>query len=364
MRLVSIDKIEKGMIVGKKVYNNVGSILLYEDIVLTGDYIERLKNMNIPSLYIKDDISKGIEVDEIIDNELKIGTIITLEKEFEFLKNKDKKGKKLLPQKSYNKIKNVVEDILEQLLFSDSTLMNMTKLMSTDIYTYEHSVNVSILSMMIATELNFPKKKVIDIGLGAMLHDIGKMAIDEEVLFKAGRLSDEEFEHIKEHPVLGYEMVKDDRFISPIAKSIILLHHEKLDGSGYPRHLKGKDFNKLDHVKIVTAVDILDALINDRVYKKKMPVYEAVELVSSNVPMKIDSKIFDILKKKIEPYPTGSGVILTDGRIGLVEKNNYDNPTRPCIRIIYDEKGNELEEKKVINMMENLTVFIDDFYDL
>ncbi|MGM0380217.1 MAG: HD-GYP domain-containing protein, partial [Bacillota bacterium] len=355
MRIVYVDDLETGMEIAKSIYNKRGSILLRKGTVLTNKYIDKLKKINIVTIYIKDKLSEGIEIQNVIDDNTKIKAICNLKDQFSFLDN-DKDSNKNLPKKNYKAVKENIKEILNNLKKSEHALMNLTELMSSDLYTYEHSINVTVLSLLIGTELGYDEDKLLKVGIGAMLHDIGKLKIDKKIIHKPGKLTDKEYEIVKKHAVYGYKLLKEDRFISPFVKSIVLLHHEKLDGSGYPKGLTKKEFENLEFVMIVAASDILDALINNRSYKDKMPIYKGVELLSSMVPEKIDPKIFSILKKKIAPFPEGTGVLLSNNKKGIVEKNNSDKPTRPIVRILNDQ--NEVIGK--VDLMKDLTLFIED----
>jgi len=232
--------------------------------------------------------------------------------------------------------------------------------MEKDFYTYEHSLNVAVLSILIALRIGYEEEKVINVGIGAILHDIGKILITDKILNKPGKLTEEEFEIIKEHSIYGYEFVKENNNLSQLSKDIILYHHERVDGSGYPMGVKTDTLENGKYINIVSFVDIFDAMTNDRAYKKKMPLYMALEFVSSQVPDVLDNEVLETMISHITPFPPGTYVQLTTGEKGFVISNNFENPTRPIIKVIYDSAGIRTFEDTYINLMKNLTTFVQD----
>lgn len=362
MRIVCTEDLKVGMKLAKPVYNSNGSLLLQDGVELKSRYILQLEKQHIPTVYIEDSISEGIEIVNVIDDKVKIEAINKMKSQFDILlpENENMNRKTLIPSNNYNELKHLMENILGIVEENSDNLMVLSEIMSTDIYTYEHSINVAVLSVLIGLELKYDRKKLIDLGLGALLHDIGKLKIDKSILHKPSRLTKEEYDQMKLHAEYGYEMVKDTAVASALVKSIILLHHEKLDGSGYPKGLKKDELENKEYVKIVTITDILDALINDRVYKERMPIYKAVELISCNVPEQLDKKLFHMMKNKIAPFPPGTAVLLSTGEKALVVKTNYSRPTRPVVKVIFDNNGLKYNKFKTIDLMNELTMFIID----
>lgn len=363
MRIISVDNAKENMILGKPVYGLNGEILLNEEVVLNIEYLKRLKEKNIPCIYIKDEISKDIEVDNVIDLDVNLKAISVIKNVMYELRSSSTSVKKnMLSYENYTKIRGIVDDILESIKKNSKSLFNLVQIMSTDLYTYTHSVNVSVMAMMIALELDIPDNIIKEIGVGGIMHDIGKSRISADILNKPTSLTKVEYEVIKTHTTIGYQILKDDPNISSYVKVITLMHHEKLDGSGYPNGIEGDAIHQC--VRIVTACDILDALITDRVYKEKYPMYKALEILAADVPQKLDKNIYDILRRKVNPYPEGSAVLLSDGTKGIVIRRNIGMPIRPVVRIIRDSNGQLRGNFKLVDLMKNLTLFIEDLTDL
>ncbi len=173
-----------------------------------------------------------------------------------------------------------------------------------DFYTYDHSINVSMYSVLIYKQLK-PKASEADlvaIGLGGLLHDLGKTKISTEILNKTGNLTDEEFAEIKKHPELGVELFREANPEFPGLKKetiekVIVEHHENIDGSGYPKGIKGEDHHIFS--KVVSIADFFDAITTKRSYSQALPIEDALEIMKRTVGKKIDSEIFDFFVKKV-----------------------------------------------------------------
>lgn len=363
MRIVDVNALKINMEVGKTIYSEKGDILLSKGTLLKEGYIRRLKEKNIPAIFIHDELSKDIDYKDVITLETKVKAIKTIKNIYDSINplKKDHQNH-LINDESYVKIKDVIEIILEEIENNKELSFNMVNLISSDLYTYTHSVNMAILAMMLASERGYSKDSKVKIGIGCLLHDIGKTMIDQEILYKKGPLTTEEFKAMRKHPELGHDMIKDAKSITAISKNIILLHHEKLDGSGYPYQLKGDEIK--EHVRIATIADVFDAVTSDRIYSKKLPIYKGLELVSSYAPNLIDEELYHLLSKKIAPYPPGTAVKLSNNYKGLVCDLNKDHPTRPVVKVLYDPKDKALLKEEKLDLMKNLTLFIDEKIEL
>lgn len=362
MRIVSTNNIKENMVLGKNVYDNRGLILLRENTNLSNNYIKNLKSKNIPAIYVKDSFSKDIDIEEAIDVDLKASVVNSVNSTFSKLVYKKEipsnNSYPIMDDMSYNKIKDVVNLLLENINKNKGLLFNMIEVMSTDLATYTHSVNVAILSILTGKSMHFSESQLVDIGIGALLHDIGKTRIPIHILNKKEPLNKDEFNIIKKHVEKGYELVRDNKYISSHAKSIILNHHERIDGSGYPSGIKDEQIHI--YVRIVSLCDTFDALITDRVYRDRIPIYKALELINSQLITKLDEDVYKHLEKNISVFPNGIGVKLNTGEKAIVLRQNKDYPTRPLIRLIYDHKGNLIENHYQKDLMQDLTVFVEN----
>ena len=348
MRLISMERVEVGDVLGKPVYDDKCQLLLAKDVSLTSNYIERLKKANIQCIYIDDALSEGLEAANVIPDELKIKSIATVKTAFKDLS--DRKGSSY-NIKSIESIKQIVDEMMHIIYENPSTLYCMTELMGTDMYTYNHSAEVAALSMLVAKSMKMNDTFIQKIGVGAILHDVGKMGVPAEILNKVDPLDEVESKLMKEHPQMGYDLLKDNDYISPISRQIVLLHHEKLNGSGYPFMMSGEQIPI--HVRIVTLCDIFNAISSNRAYKRRMNADEALELIRAEAIYELDRDIYYHLLKVVNIYPVGTVVELSNGEVGIVIKENYEAQTRPVVQVIRQKKRAE-----IIDLMECLTLFI------
>ncbi len=354
MRLKSLEHVEVGDILGKPVYDDKCQLLLAKDVNLTQNYIERLKKANVQCVFIEDELSEGLEATYIVSDTLKIQSVMTVKNAFKDLAERKGTNYNI---KSIDSIKQVVDDMMRVIYDNPHTLYCMTELMGTDMYTYNHSAEVAVLSMLVAKSMKLNDTFIQKIGVGAILHDIGKMQIPAELLNKVEPLSDDEIKQVKDHVQMGYDLLKDNDFISPISRQIVLLHHEKLNGAGYPYMLSGDDIPI--HVRIVTLCDIFNAISSNRAYKGRINADEALETIRAEAIYELDRDIYYHLLKVVNIYPVGTLVELSNGEVGIIIKENLDAQTRPVVQIIRDKKREE-----IVNLMDYLTLFITKTVDI
>lgn len=360
MRIVPIESIPDGSILGKTIYNNEGRTLLTAGTTLNSNILKRIKNNKIYSLYIVDEYSKN-EIEDIIKPELRQKTILSLKETFSYLSSieQTKASVKEICKKNheyYSKIEKLAEELLDDILEKEDILVNLIDIKNMDNYTYQHSVNVAVLSLVIGVGLKLDKKVLIDLGVGSLLHDLGKVFIPKDILNKKGRLTDDEFETIKKHPKLGYDYLSKYFDLKTCSLLISLQHHERIDGTGYPLQLKGDKINYLS--KIVSVADVYDALTSDRSYKKAFSSSDSLEFIMANVGTMFDHDIVSMFKKLIVPFPSGTIVRLSNGDIGVVEETHTNFPLRPDVKII--ESSNKDCEGTSISLLNELSVVISE----
>lgn len=221
---------------------------------------------------------------------------------------------------------------------------------------YEHSVNLCALSTMISMKMNMPKTSTHDIAVGCLLHDIGfkYLSVEYENRYLKDMTMEEQIEY-KTHPISGYEELKNESWLSDTSKSIVLSHHERLDGSGYP--FKERDFST--ECKIVQVCDEFDELISG-IACKPTKVYEAVEYMKVYSGVKFDSQIVENLLAFTAVYPVGTVVRTNEGEEAIVLHQNLKFPDRPVIRIIRDKDGKEVAGFNIKDMLKIHTLFIED----
>ena len=240
-------------------------------------------------------------------------------------------------------VENSVVKIIDSILDNEDAAVNLLNIKNFDDYTYTHSVNVSTISLLIASKLKLTREEFVELGVGAMLHDLGKVKVPLAVLNKPDRLDNDEFEIMKKHPIFTYQILKGNETISDISKYIAAEHHEKYDGTGYPRGLKKNGINFF--ARIVSIADVYDALTTDRIYRKAMKPYDAMKIIVSGSGTHFDPEMVRVFLKAVSIYPAGSHVLLNTGEMAVVEKVDSEHILRPDIIVIRDKNGHETIEK-------------------
>ncbi len=325
MRIVDVEDLCGGEIIGRDVICSNGTILLKSQTKYRPSFKEKLLELNVPFVYIDDVLSAGIEPQTLISNEKKSRFI----KDFTVHIDQLKSQTFLKVEPIYNLAMDLIDEVSSQDIMYD-----ILDIKRNDIDVYEHSLGVAIIALILCKKMNLKHELMRDILIGALLHDIGKILIPKEILNKVSQLDEKEHETIKQHPVLGYNILKDDPQISAVTKLIVLCHHEREDGSGYPLG-KGEDL----HIgaKIIACCDAFNALTSSRPYRQGMELNEVVILLRRE---KLNVEVRTTLESILAFYPIGTTVLLSNGTVGIVEKNYQGNLKRPLVRIVKD--GNTL----------------------
>ncbi len=347
MRLITVDKITPGIKLGKAIYNSKGKVLLAAGTELTEGLIRRLKKHKVFTIYIEDPLSEGIEIVQSIPDELRLeaATIITegLHTIADLATSKVRGMMK--SERTIRSFQKIFKDILSCLSDNHMALNLLATTKIHENYLYMHSVNVSIYSCQLAIANGLPLKNIEEIGLGAMLHDLGKVYVSPEILNKPGPLTKSEFDQMKKHCSLGYEVLIKLHEIPTSVAQCAYQHHERIDGTGYPLNLKGNEIHK--YAKIISVADVFDAVTSHRVYRPQMLPHKALELLYAGSGTQFDITQVELFRKCIAIYPQGLTVKLNDGRAGIVSSYNFESFGRPVIRIIQDEQNQEVKPYEI-----------------
>ncbi|CAG0986567.1 Cyclic di-GMP phosphodiesterase [Methylophilaceae bacterium] len=232
----------------------------------------------------------------------------------------------------------LVEEISGSVSRNPGALISLARLKTKDDYTYMHSVAVCALMIALAREMDMSAEDVREAGMAGLLHDIGKMAIPLGVLNKPGKLTDEEFFIVKNHPVAGHEMLTEANGVSDITLDVCLHHHEKVDGSGYPHKLAGDQISKF--AKMGAVCDIYDAITSDRPYKKGWTPGESLRKMAEWSKGHFDPLIFQAFVKSVGIYPIGSLVRLESHRLAVVIDQSESSLLTPVVKVFFSIKSN------------------------
>lgn len=248
--------------------------------------------------------------------------------------------------------KQLVAELANNIVENIDASMWLTQLKKRDEYTAIHSLNVCVLSLTFGRALDLSIEDLNELGLGALLHDIGKMQVPLEILNKPGKLTDEEFAIMKTHPQKGYELLLNDKNISSEALAIVKSHHERLSGSGYPDNLPENQITYF--TKVVSITDVYDAITSDRVYHDGMTPHEAIQRLYEWMPNNYDQKLMEKFIRMLGIYPIGSVVELKTGHIGLVVKLNEEQRLKPVVMLIMNRNKEFYPRRKLINLASSI----------
>lgn len=222
----------------------------------------------------------------------------------------------------------ITDDLMKAINDNDALAVDIGALKTSDEYTFKHSVDVATLSMIIARNQGMSQKDVYNIGIAGLLHDMGKSKIPLEILNKPARLTDEEFKIMKQHSVLGYDILKEKKEFSGAISLAVLQHHEKMNGKGYPL---GCTADKIcPYAKVLSVTDVYDALVTERPYKKSFSQRTAVEMIMS-MTEELDITNMKSFLESVILYPVDSTVTLSNGEDARVVKNNKNSVLRPVV---------------------------------
>ena len=225
-------------------------------------------------------------------------------------------------------------------------------------FVVNHSVNLAIYSMKMAEKLGFSKNRQVEIGMLGLFHDIGTVLISDDIVYKKERLSENEFEQLKERPRFGHEILKRFEDEYPFLAEGALQVYEKIDGSGYPKGLIGEEIH--EYAQIVGLVDVYEALIHTRPQRQRLPHFFAVKEIIRTGKGKYQRKYLKALLNTFSIFPMLSYVRLNSGAIGQVVKTYANQPMRPKVRVIYDSQKQRVLTERLINLPENPLLYITD----
>ncbi|PKM76627.1 MAG: HD-GYP domain-containing protein [Firmicutes bacterium HGW-Firmicutes-15] len=353
MRRLPIDGLEPGMMIARDVLSVDGRILLTKNSILNTDYIFKLRTMGLGSLYIKDNLS-DIEIPEIISAQVMTAVSSTLRNSI----NNFTSNKKIDMEMMYKGVKLLIEDIMS----NRNIPIQLEDIRTYNDYLLFHSVNVAVFSIMTGLSMGYGEGTLTELGVGALLHDIGMIAIDPSILNKPGPLSAQENEIVERHPEIGFNILRSYRELSTTAAHISFQHHERVDGSGYPRQFLGKQI--IIFGKIAAVADTYDALVSDRPYRKGYSTIDGVIVLRKLSGSYFDPEVVEAFVSNIAIYPIGILLLLNTGQIAVVTDITKINPRQPVVRVILDKDGNfentpfeiDFRKNKDITIIRRLTM--------
>lgn len=351
MRYIPTGCLREGMTLARNLYGANNELVLAHGQRLNERYIYKLHRLGYSGIYIDDDISRDIEIVNVIKDELRQKSVVTLKNVFASTASHDEKK----IEKNVDDSKGLVYNMVDDIMSNRSVMFNMIDLKVYNDYTFYHSVNVAVLAILLGMGMGYNYTNLYKLGLGALLHDVGKVFLPEAILNKPAALTREEFCEMKKHPKIGYDYLSKNCSLPTEAHSVSLQHHERFDGTGYPYGLAGDNISLNGRVTAVS--DVYDAMVSDRPYRRALPRAEAIEYIISANDTLFDPEVVDVFFRKIAPYPVGSMVRLSNGERGLVILNHENFGSRPDVRILSDD-NEVVKDVSLMDDMEYLSVTV------
>jgi len=341
MKLISLDSLEPGKLLGRAIFNEKGTLLLGAGVAVTTRYLRRLKELGYTSIYIHEKGYEDIEVKDVISDQTRREAVSIISETFESVRSSGTEDSKVTLDKS--KVTGVADKIVDDLLGAGDQIMDLIDLKSFDNYTFLHSVNVSVLTILTAMNTGrFTAIDLRDLAMGALMSDIGKAHIPLEIVQKQGRLSAEEFREMKKHTTIGFDILQHKSSMKPLIASVALQHHEYYNGSGYPNAIGASNIHLFS--RYTALADVYDSLTSDRSYKRRLPPHVGIEYLKLGRGTHFDPEALDNFIRHIALYPAGSTVVLNTGESAVVVTNNPTKIGRPLLRILTTPDGREIDK--------------------
>ena len=322
MGIVTIENIKAGMVLAEDIFPVEGGLtpIVQKKTRISERILARLKEHGIKQATIVGVEEEALMIrrpQPIIHPKLQREAVKHLEALFSMARADSGRGTRAIAAiQVVKELDTVVEKMVDAISRDEGALVNIADLKSRDDYTYHHSLSVAVLAIAIGQNMGFAGQELNLLGRSAMLHDIGKAAIPLAILNKPARLDAEEFAIVKQHAAAGYTYLLKSQIGDEALWQSVLYHHERVDGTGYPYGLTGKKIPLL--ARIISVADVYDALTSYRPYRSPMQPGEAIEYIMAGAGTSFDYDIVSAFMRKLELYPPGAFVELSDGRTAVV----------------------------------------------
>jgi HD-GYP domain-containing protein (c-di-GMP phosphodiesterase class II) len=392
MRLVALRKISPGAILAQPVYGPSGLPLLNAGVELNTGYLDMLKSRHMQAVYVEDPDTADIEFPQPLSPELRAKVTANLGHAFTGMTENDKSSelrqayvavaKKEMEASRFanaitsaigtgglNTIARDMDSMLDELKGAQ-VLTGLNSIKTHDSYTFQHSIDVTIMGLVLARQMNWERHRLRAFGIGCMLHDLGKLFIDPAILNKNGKLTDEEYTLIKAHPAVGYDAIKSiGEHLGALAPHVAFQHHERQDGKGYPRGIKGTNLlggNEKgmihDFGSIAAVADVYDAMTSNRPYRAGWSPARAIAMIKDGSGTHFNRQAVNMMMATVPSYPVYSEVSVRSGKFsgwrGIVSEVSRLDLNRPTIRVMFNPAGTRVEPVE-INLRKEGDIEID-----
>ena len=365
LRKISIDRLKTGMVVEKMDRSWMEHPFLANKKKITSeDQIKALREYGIHEVYIDTDEGSDVEAPapppELTDLAAPLPEEIPLKEELQYAETTQREAQNLVQDVMRDvrlgknieseKVGRVVGAMIDSIFRNADALSSMTRLKGYDEYTFVHSINVCVLCLTLGRRLAHPRSDLETLGIGALLHDTGKVKVSSLILNKPGRLDDEEMAEIRRHPLYSVDVLESAGGIPNEAKQVALQHHERWNGNGYPYGLKGDEIARFG--QIAAICDVYDAMTSDRCYAKGMPPYEGIRKINELAGRDFPPDVVQSFIRCMGIYPVGTVVQLDTREVGVVTAVNREKILRPRLTLLFRDLRIRLSEPVSVDLEE------------
>ena len=370
MRSIPLSELRTGDRLGRDLFAGAGALpLLRAGVRLSESYRDSLQRAGITSIWIDDGLSEGIEPIEVLEESTKLRARAAIRDAFRDVSRSLVRGATLSPD-AVQEMRDVAELIVGDISSNVHSALALNDLANADGYTLKHSLAVTTLGLSIgvrvmrqygwtdavgAQRFDGIDNRLTTLGVGLLLHDIGKLAVPQEILRKPGPLTDDEWKAMREHPMLGFQILRKAAGINPLARAVVRSHHERWNGAGYPDRQTGTGIHQF--ARIAAVADVFDALTSDRDYRTALPLHKGYAFVVERSGRDFDPDVVDVFASFVAPYPPGTPVVLSDGSRGLVKEVRQHAVTTPTVRIVMNPAGELITPREIdLSRLPGLTI--------
>ncbi|MDI4648291.1 HD-GYP domain-containing protein [Cohnella hashimotonis] len=335
MKLVDIDNLEPGQLLGKTLFSENGTVLLSAGVQLTVFMISTLRRLGVPMVYISEPGAQEIQPDEVLSEQTKQAVIAQMSDTFNALRS----GKEF----SARAISLSVDQLMEDVLRNQNVLIQLSDIRTADNAHYLHSMNVCMMATMVGVNMGLNMLQLKELAIGALLHDIGKLGATGA---EEGR---------SHHAWRGFELLKLKREYSLLTAHVAFQHHEAPDGSGQPRGITGEEIHI--YAKITAVANMYDNFVHGTAELPRLQPHEAIERLHALSDTTLDRDTLIEFLKIVSVYPNGVSVRLSNRLIGIVVAQHRGLPGRPIVRVIARE--GESSAARELDLAKLPTLFIE-----
>ena len=347
MKLMAVNESILGLKAARNIYSADGTLLIAAGLEIKEAYLNRLKELGVYSVYIDDGV-REVEVEDVVSERTRVEALKLTRNAM----TRIGAGARM----AIDEISRVMDDMMDELMANPKLMLNLVDIRAMNDYTFGHCVGVTVLSLMTAITMGYNQFDLKKLGLGALFHDLGKIRIPESILYKPGPLSPIEWEEMKRHAAIGFELLRERGDFNIVSAHVAFQHHEKFDGTGYPRGIRGREIH--EYARVVALADVYDALTTDRPYRPRKLPHQAILIIRDGIRTHFDPDIIPAFIANIAIYPVGTTLVLSTGEKARVIETTRRHPAAPVVRVVAAPDGRSVDGGRTIDLAKSHDVRI------